>query len=395
MSFREKRLIGGWLSQRAQTLVVYLLGYGAKRAQSPNPPHCPFCHTVAVATASRTDLDSTTYNEQPPSYIHYSIEWKVTLNNRVVAKDTEQDLVSAPSSYWQQFLKEKPDNVLRRTISHDRRVTLDDTTILVSSSSFSSGAYHLTLEESHTRKADKRGVSSVTQRMLAERETQIDTEHASGQPAAWREVYRMMRCPGPPCHQGAQYCWQDPVGKKHHRLRTHHLRSLVRYVEQGGVLETHDDVPDTIREQLYAEEQQSLERQQKAKQPVMGSTYPPININVRSAQSPQSSMLAASTKAPARFPPSGAADTHPIKIPGLVNVAVEEYSNWHKPRVSSEMLKDDIKKACDVVLANGLDLKQIYQDRDPDFFVKNGVKLGVARRSVSDISEWVKQYEWN
>jgi hypothetical protein len=28
--------------------------------------------------------------------------------------------------------------------------------------------------------------------------------------------------------------------------------------EQGGVLETHNDVPDTIRDQLYAEE--SLER---------------------------------------------------------------------------------------------------------------------------------------
>ncbi|EFW14609.1 conserved hypothetical protein [Coccidioides posadasii str. Silveira] len=118
------------------------------------------------------------------------------------------------------------------------------------------------IEESYPRKADKRGASSVTRRMLAEREAQIDAEHTSGQSSVWREIYRMMRCPGPPCRQEAQYCWQDSVGKKHYRLRTHHLRSLVRYVEQGGVLETHDDVPDTIREQLYAEEQQSVERQQ-------------------------------------------------------------------------------------------------------------------------------------
>lgn len=72
------------------------------------------------------------YNEQPPSYIRYSIEWKVTLNNRVMAKDTEQDLTLAPSAYWQQVLKEKPDNVLRRKISYDRRVRLDVTTLVVS-----------------------------------------------------------------------------------------------------------------------------------------------------------------------------------------------------------------------------------------------------------------------
>lgn len=34
------------------------------------------------------------------------------------------------------------------------------------------------------------------------------------------------------------------------------MKALVKYVEQGGILETHDDVPDMIRDQLYAEERQ-------------------------------------------------------------------------------------------------------------------------------------------
>jgi len=40
-----------------------------------------------------------TYDEDPPNYIYYSIEWKVTLNNKMISKDTEQDLMLAPTSY--------------------------------------------------------------------------------------------------------------------------------------------------------------------------------------------------------------------------------------------------------------------------------------------------------
>jgi hypothetical protein len=37
------------------------------------------------------------------------------------------------------------------------------------------------------------------------------------------------------------------------------IRSLIRHVQHGGTLQTHDDVPEDVREQLYAEEQQRLE----------------------------------------------------------------------------------------------------------------------------------------
>ena len=61
-----------------------------------------------------------TYDEQPPSCIHYSIEWKVALNNRVVAGDTEQDLVLAPSTYWQQSLKAKLESLLCKKFTRNR-----------------------------------------------------------------------------------------------------------------------------------------------------------------------------------------------------------------------------------------------------------------------------------
>ncbi|KAF2191271.1 hypothetical protein K469DRAFT_720264 [Zopfia rhizophila CBS 207.26] len=44
------------------------------------------------------------YEEDEPSYLHYSIEWKVCVNGRMVSKDTEQDLVLAPVAYWHMFL---------------------------------------------------------------------------------------------------------------------------------------------------------------------------------------------------------------------------------------------------------------------------------------------------
>jgi len=43
----------------------------------------------------------------------------------------------------------------------------------------------------------------------------------------------------------------------------HHLRNLVKLAQRGCRLETHDDVPEDIRTQLYAEEQQSQDRKWK------------------------------------------------------------------------------------------------------------------------------------
>jgi hypothetical protein len=51
------------------------------------------------------------------------------------------------------------------------------------------------------------------------------------------------------------YCWQDPEKKRHYKLLAHHLRNLVKFVQRGGKLELHDNVPQDVRTQLYAEQQ--------------------------------------------------------------------------------------------------------------------------------------------
>jgi hypothetical protein len=40
------------------------------------------------------------------------------------------------------------------------------------------------------------------------------------------------------------------------KYKTHNLKDLAKYVEQGEVVETHDDIPDSLREQLCAAENQ-------------------------------------------------------------------------------------------------------------------------------------------
>lgn len=164
------------------------------------------------------------------------------------------------------------------------------------------------------------------------------------------------------------------------------MKALVKYVEQGGILETHDDVPDTIRDQLYAEERQRMEKRQKVPDLSTRSSYPPININVAPTQSSQPGI---NSKDHTKTAPLVQPD---LDIPGPIEVAVEEYTNWHLENVSTDNFKENIRKARDIVLDNCLDLGQLHNPKiGPEFFVKEGVKIGVAHRFVNDTNKWLKQ----
>jgi hypothetical protein len=364
--------------------------------------------------------DEKTYDKDPPNCIHYTIEWKVTLNGKLVSKDTEQNLVLAPTFYWPQYLKPKLEKLLGKKVSSNKRVIPDDTNVVVSvtdrlerdltrrfdeteiewpviekqlaawSELFRAGKklrvdlsfnYLETGQQSTTRKGDKRSFTSATQQMLGERAMQIDAEEeSSGQPSIWRDVYSLMHCPGPPCYLGP-HCWRDPIGKRHYKLKTHHFKSLIRHLEHGGQLRTHDDVPEDIREQIYAEDQQRLERHQKVTN-VPSSNLPPINItNVLPASMSTSQM--------ADQPPR----IIPLTVPGLRDAALKEYCDWQQSQVGDLEWKAGFQKAYDVAIKHALDLQQIYEDQDPSFFTTNGVMLGISRRFVRDIKEWVKQHK--
>jgi hypothetical protein len=399
-------------------------------AETDSGPRQLGCDTLGfLALAEWEEYNS--YEEETPSRLRYSIEWKVVVNNKVVAKDTEQDLVLVPSAHWHLCLKPKVEKLLSKKVAHNRHVEFDDTSVVVSVNDrsqrdltkrfdnmdvdwsvierqlirwgeFFRADKRLRVDLSFNyidaslqstgsaNRGNKRG-SSTTQRMLAERASQLEAEQeASGSPSVWQEVYALLRCPGPPCNLGP-HCWRDPFGKKHYKLRTHHLKALVELVQQGHALKSHNDVPEDVREQLYAEEQQRRERQ-STKIGVPTPSLPPINItNVLPTQPHEShlpSVVDNTATAQKQTPENPRLD-----IPGPRDAAVIAYSEWQQSNVVNDALKEEFQKACDATLEDGLDLEQIYEDQDPGFFVQSGIKRGVARRFVSDIDGWAKRYK--
>lgn len=90
----------------------------------------------------------------------------------------------------------------------------------------------------------------------------------------------------------------------------------------------------------------------------MGSIYPPINITVLLAGLSQQSIHPPTNDAIL----TGPGCTESIMVDGLLDVAVDEYTEWQQSRVSNETFRENINKAHDVTLENCLDLMQIYKD---------------------------------
>lgn len=374
--------------------------------------------------------DGHIYNESPPTSIHYAVEWKVThseknkRNKKVVSRDTEQDVVLAPAAYWTQILQSKVKRVLRKKIGLDGKPRAEETIVTVSVNDrterkltkhfeglnvewgaveaqlvawgdrFRDGkklrvdlTFHyadlVSVPKDSSAERNKRGRQSATQRMLTELAEQTERDQGSGQGVVWRQVYELMRCPGPPCHLGP-HCWRDTAGKKHYRLLTHQLKRLVRYKEEGNKLESHNDVPDDVRQELYAVEQQRFEHQQKSRH-TSASGMPPIQIT---------NVLPGQDSTISRTLPNGTAEPEfrqqRLKIVGQRDVVVQEYTEWQQSQVLSDDLKTQFSNAGDAVLKHGWDLEQLHRRKNTKFLVDGGILEGIAERFVEDIGEWVQ-----
>lgn len=148
-------------------------------------------------------------------------------------------------------------------------------------------------------------------------------------------------------------------------------------------------MPDHIRKQLYAEEQQDVKRQRKRRASSRNS-YSPINItNVLPPQASTQSSSVATSASTEIVPPT---TTAYLEIQGPLDVAVKRYTEWQCSRVAHEGLKIEYHKACALTLADELDLELVFEDQNAEFYIKKGVKNGIARRFVRDIESWAKHH---
>ncbi|KAJ6436642.1 reverse transcriptase domain protein [Purpureocillium lavendulum] len=381
------------------------------RPQRPTLPFVPYPDWAPTQS----------YDYNPPVCIKYVMEWKVAFNNRKIRMHTEDNLVVAPSEFWSEKLCAKIRDIAKTTSKPSRP---DSSTIVVSVNEKSEPAITKSFAEleidwssverqlqdwSHLLRIGKRlkvdasfkfaesgkaartAGRGATATQLAESDVRIDAEQASlGDQSPYRLVYQAFRCPGPPCDRGP-YCWLDPNGHKHYKLMTHQLKSLVKFVQEGNTLQGPGDVPDYIREQLYAEEQQLTDRRKKRKvspSPAEGMQPMIINNYIPSQQDAK------------RYPePSttGARDASvprslPLSIPGLRDEAVKEYCRWHCSQVGSMDQKRAYELARDLTLARSLDLELVDEDNDAQFYIDKGVSEGVARRFVRDVHVFLEQY---
>lgn len=375
------------------------------------------------------------YDEDPPSSIHYTIEWKVThseknkKNRKLLFRDTEQDVVLAPAAYWTQVLQPKLRQSLKKKTPQSKPRAEDTVAVVhVNDRSerdlikqfdglkvdwrsievqlvawgelFLDGkklrvnltfhvADHGLGDSGSSSSSGKRGRRSATQRMLTQLDEQTQRDSVSGRPAVWVGVYELMRCPGPPCHLGP-HCWRDPVGGKHYRLLTHQLKRLVQYKEQGNKLKTHEDVPNDVREELFAVEQQRLEREHKTSA-ASASKVPSIQITNVMPGNIASASGEGSTQAHHAANSAGSGMYKRLVMPGHRDIMVSEYTVWQQSQVQHADLKAEYDKAGKLVLQHGWDLEQLHMRRNTKFLVDAGVPEGIAERYVTDIEDWWSQ----
>lgn len=146
-------------------------------------------------------------------------------------------------------------------------------------------------------------------------------------------------------------------------------------------MQSHEDVPDNSHEELYMEERHRLESQQSQKNKMVGilGSCQPININFNGMQSSPQQDTSNPTTASAMVLAPNDQVMEDLNLTGLRDEAVKDYGAWHESNVGDENLKAQFRQACNVALANGLDLRLIHEDQDPLFFINKGIAVGIAR----------------
>ncbi|KAH7108777.1 hypothetical protein EDB81DRAFT_895501 [Dactylonectria macrodidyma] len=168
--------------------------------------------------------------------------------------------------------------------------------------------------------------------------------------------------------------------------------SLKEYAEEGNQLDTHPDVPPRILDLIYAKERESAERKRKRKTSDSEGERPIKIINV--LPGPYNHALMEGY-----FGSSSESDvaqtkrSDDLRIPKPRDKAPEAYCLWHCAQINDPNWKAGFREACRITMDACLDLRHVYADQNVDFYVAQGIKIGIARSWVGDIRSWADEVE--
>jgi hypothetical protein len=78
-----------------------------------------------------------------------------------------------------------------------------------------------------------------------------ETQVTPDEQPQYLELLKLMTCKDRFCTLG-RFCWCDALTNKHYRLLAPHLRCLREHQRSGNKVKSHDDIPDGLRQELYA-----------------------------------------------------------------------------------------------------------------------------------------------
>lgn len=148
----------------------------------------------------------------------------------------------------------------------------------------------------------------------------------------------------------------------------------------GNKLDGHNDIPDQVRQQLYAEADQRASRCQ-------GRTLAPMQQLQADTQAiittPEQASSTAATITPAVL--------ESLDIPGPHEDAIRNYVTWQQGQATSDEWISQYAKAGDILLKQGFKLGLFYERQLVDLLTDGGILRGIALTFHSEIPKWLSE----
>ncbi|KAL7917023.1 hypothetical protein ACQKWADRAFT_307802 [Trichoderma austrokoningii] len=246
----------------------------------------------APALVSSTAWNIDTSDEEEPTN-PYNAEWKLSINNRRRAGQSELGIEESPRKFWRRVLEPKlvKERAKKPCLANETKIVLSTTHRRTPPITMS--FEELDVDWSFVKKqiqewnklpntSKGRNVITVTitfyytyinankptkEAATAEQQGEIEARVGDGtvlsRGVCIKKAYALMRCPGLPCTKG-DHCWQ--FESKHYQLHPHHVRMLADHLQAGKPLNGHEDVPETFRRLVLDDERDREAREEKERE---------------------------------------------------------------------------------------------------------------------------------